>query len=262
MSKTIRTIKRNVANFKLSIMRKRMMSSRYKTSCIERIRGYSLRITDGPNYYIQYKDVFFHQIYRFDAQRTDPLILDCGSNIGMSILYFKYIYPESRIIGFEPDPKIFRILQENITGNGLDNVKLVNVALGSKPGYTRFLSNGSSGGLITEGSNTITVKVEMLSTYLDEPVDFLKLNIEGQELDVLKEIKSKKRLSNVKEMVLEYHGWAGGKQLLGNILNLLDINGFRYLVHDFDYETCANSKPPFRLTPKTNWFCLVYAQRG
>ena len=62
-------------------------------------------------------------------------------------------------------------------------------------------------------------------------------------------------------MVLEYHGWAEGEQHLGEILCLLDREGFRYLVHDFDAETCSASKPPFRLKPGRNWFCLVYATR-
>jgi hypothetical protein len=73
--------------------------------------NYSVRINDGPNFYILYKDIFIHRIYHFEAQRPDPLILDCGSNIGMSILYFKHIYPRARVIGFEPDPAIFPYLE-------------------------------------------------------------------------------------------------------------------------------------------------------
>jgi len=61
--------------------------------------------------------------------------------------------------------------------------------------------------------------------------------------------------------VLEYHGWPDGEQRLGDILNLLDRQGYSYLVHDFDAETCGASKPPFRLTSQTTWFCLVYARR-
>jgi hypothetical protein len=48
---------------------------------------------------------------------------------------------------------------------------------------------------------------------------------------------------------------------LGDILNLLDRQGFCYLVHDFDAETCPTTKPPFRLTQETTWFCLVYARK-
>src|SRR5205809_4352097 len=73
-----------------------------------------IHINDALNFYILYKDIFVRKIYHFEPQRPDPLILDCGSNIGMSILYFKPAYPKSRVIGFEPDPSIFPYLKENV----------------------------------------------------------------------------------------------------------------------------------------------------
>lgn len=78
---------------------------------------------------------------------------------------------------------------------------------------------------------------------------------------MLQETADSGRLHNVRELVLEYHGWPHGEQRLGDILALLDRRGFRDLVHDFDAETCAASKPPIRLTPHTTWFCLVYTCR-
>ena len=100
-----------------------------RTSGVEHFLGYTVHITDGPNFYMQYKDTFIKRIYDFKAVRTDPLIIDGGSNIGMSILYFKRIYPAARIIGFEPDSVIFRILRENVTHNRLKDVTLINAGL-------------------------------------------------------------------------------------------------------------------------------------
>ena len=62
-------------------------------------------------------------------------------------------------------------------------------------------------------------------------------------------------------MVVEYHGWVKGKQPLGNILKLLERNEYRYLIHDFDNETCSVSKPPFHINPDNAWFCLIFAER-
>jgi len=232
-----------------------------KSGAIMRCSNYTVRITDGPNFYIQYKDEFIRRIYHFEAIRPDPLIIDGGSNIGMSILYFKHVYPGARIIGFEPDPAIFYILKENVTRNGLTDVTLVNAGLGEETGTISFIPDESAGGRFAKGEGSVTVQVKQLSDYIGEPVDFLKLNIEGEELAVLQEAEASGRLRNVRELVLEYHGWANGEQRLGEILNLLDRQGFRYLIHDFDAETCGASKPPFRLTPQTTWFCLVYARR-
>lgn len=243
----------------LDQLRRKVWTS--KPGSLIRFLDYTVNINDGPNFYILYKDIFIKRIYHFQAQRPNTLIVDGGSNMGMSILYFKHVYPQSRVIGFEPDPAIFRILQDNVTHNGLKGVTLVNAALGAQSGMATFLADGSAGGHLEGGGDSIRVRVEPLSDYLAESVDFLKLNIEGQELPVLQEAAASGKLGNVRELVLEYHGWAGGEQRLGAILELLDCQGFRYLIHDFDAETCGASKPPFCMTPQTTWFCLVYARR-
>lgn len=246
---------------RLARLRRRMFAKPPRTSGVERVLGYTVHITDGPNFYMQYKDEFIRRIYHFEAARPDPLIIDGGSNMGMSILYFKHVYSQARIIGFEPDPAIFAILQENVTRNSLTDVTLINAGLSAQAGTATFTPDGRAGGRIGGGQSSIEVRMERLSDYLNGPVDFLKLNIEGEELPVLQEAADSGKLRHVREMVLEYHGWPNGEQRLGDILNLLDRHGYRYLVHGFDAETCGTSKPPFRLTPQTTWFCLVYARR-
>lgn len=231
-----------------------------KTGAEMRFLNYTVQITDGPNYYMQYKDEFINRIYHFNAQRPDPLIIDGGSNMGMSILAFKRVYPQARIIGFEPDPAIFRLVTANLSRNKISDVQLVNAGLAAEDGETCFTPDGQAGGQLTN-TGQVRVRMERLSKYLTDPVDFLKLNIEGAELDVLTEAAQAGCLRNIRELVLEYHGWPKQEQRLGSILNLLDKQGYRYLVHDFDAETCGASKPPFRLSANTTWFCLVYAKR-
>jgi len=224
--------------------------------------GFRLRITDGPNAYMQLKDVFVRGIYRFNASRPDPLIVDGGSNMGISILGFRRDHPASRIIAFEPDPEIGGLLKANLKRNQAEqNVTVVNAGLGDADGMATFAADGSAGGRVEAQAAGNSIRIERLSTYLREPVDFLKLNIEGQELPVLRECAAAGALANVRQMVVEYHGWAGGKQCLGDLLNLLDSQGFRYFVHDFDDETCSTTKPPFRHRPRAHWFCLVHGQR-
>ena len=221
-----------------------------------------LRITDGPNAYMQFKDVFVRGIYRFACDRPDPLIIDGGSNMGISILGFRRDHPRSRIIGFEPDPWIFQMLKENLAENGkAEGVTLVQAGLGTENGTANFTADASAGGRLG-GEAQVIVPVVKLSEYLAEPVDFLKLNIEGEELTVLRECAACGALANVRQMVVEYHGWPNAPQHLGDLLNLLDQQGFRYLVHDFDSETCSTSKPPFRLRARAPWFCLVHAARS
>jgi len=223
--------------------------------------GYRIRITDGPSFYIQWKDEFVHQIYRFETDTKAPLIIGGGSNIGVSILYVKRLYPAARIIGFEPDPDIFRILQENVSVNRLDGVELINAGLGSETRVAHFVADHSAGGRVADEAGSIDVRIVPLSESITDTVDFLKLNIEGEELPVLRELESSGKLGLVQQLVLEYHGWPAGEQRLGGILELLGRNGFRYLIHDFDAETGSETKPPFSWHRGKTWFCLVYATR-
>lgn len=244
---------------RLSLFRRRVWDR--EPGAVIGFPGYSVKITDGPNFYMQYKDEFVNRIYHFDSKRPDPVIIDCGSNMGMSILHFKHVCPSARITGFEPDPELFRLLSDNLARNKIVGVRLVNAGLAAVAGEACFDPDGHAGGKAVD-SGSLRVRMELLSTYLDEEVDFLKLNIEGAELDVLTEVADAGRLQRVRQLVLEYHGWPGQRQRLGDILNLFEREGYRYLVHDFDAETCAASKPPFRLQADTTWFCLVYAIRN
>jgi hypothetical protein len=145
--------------------------------------------------------------------------------------------------------------------NNIKGVTLIDAGLAGIEGEGEFLGDEASGGLLGSGKNSVKVRVEMLSKYLDEPVDFLKLNIEGKEIAVMEEVANSGKLCNVQELVIEYHGWPNKDQRLGYLLRILDHQGFRYLVHDYDFETGRASKPPFHWTPRTTWYCLVYGRR-
>jgi FkbM family methyltransferase len=227
-----------------------------------RLDGLDIAYTDLMSLYMEYKDIFARRIYHFDSVKPSPRVIDGGGCIGMSVLYVKRVYPGAKVITFEPDDQMREVLVRNIAVNRLNNVDVIPAGLAGQEGTACFQPDGSDGGKMIEGSAGLTtIRTVRLSDYLVEPADFVKLNIEGQELPVLREVEASGRLSNIRELVLEYHGWADGPQCLGAILELLDRNGFRYLVHDFDHETNPASKPPFRLARPKTWFCLVYARR-
>jgi FkbM family methyltransferase len=233
----------------------------------EQLLNYTVRINNGPVFYFLYKDIFIKRSYHFEAQRPDPLIIDCGSNTGMSILYFKHVYPKARIIGFEPDPVIFSNLQENVRRNRLDDIQLIQAAAAGREGKLTFYSDGACGSCLAEylpahipaGWRKYEVPCVRLRTYLAEPVDFLKMNIEGAEYEVLKD--SVERLRMIQEMVIEYHHHPGLPRTLHKILAIIHEQGFEYLLNDFDSETNGEVRPPFHLTPETRYWLLIYARR-
>ena len=226
-----------------------------------KILGYPVQYTDQLSLYFEFKDIFKNRIYHFNSGKRTPFVIDAGSCIGMSILYFKHIYPGARIIGFEPDREIFKILQDNVNRNNLSNIELINAALSSNEGELVFYPDGTDGGSLVfeSGKEPTKINAVKLSSYINEPVDFLKMNIEGAELEVLTEISGK--LHYVKYMVIEYHSFDNYDQKLHKILSLLNENGFMYLINDFDGETNPAVRTPFRLEKNTRYFLLIYAKR-
>ncbi len=232
-----------------------------------RFLNYTFRLNDGPNFYILYKDIFINRNYFFQAQTPSPLILDCGSNIGMSIAYFKHVYPQARVIGFEPDPKIFSYLEENVRRNGLSNVSLVQAAVAGRDGPLKFYSDGKYASCLSNHKtaevaddwSVYNVPSVRLGDYLSERVDFVKMNIEGAEFEVLADIEG--RLRQVREIIIEYHHLPGLPRTLHKILELLNRQGFEYLINDFDSETNVGVRAPFCLNPESRYFLLIYAKR-
>lgn len=234
-----------------------------------RLADFDVRINDGGvTPFDLYEDIFVNRVYDFEAQRPDPRILDCGTNIGMSVLYFKQRYPLASVVGFEPDPTILPFLRENLDRNSVTGVEVVHAALGARPGTLILNSDGGAAshleGYEPEGDATDWATFEVpcvrLSDYLDEPVDYMKMNIEGAEYEVLGECEPKIR--QIREMNIEYHRLPGVPCTLHEILELLARNGFLYTVSDFGLAMYGSARPPVDLGRHARWWRQIYACRA
>lgn len=199
--------------------------------------GYTLledgiEFTDSLSFYGGYEDIFMKKKYAFRALNRNPYIIDCGSNIGLSIIFFKQYYPDAEICGFEPDPTIFKVLQRNISKRKIKKIDLHNSAVGSEVGNINFIPDAGFSGRVSEKptENTISVPVEKLSKYITKEVDLLKLDIEGHEVEVLQEIREKLKL--VKNIFIEYHSILKREQNLDALLKILKENSFRVHLKD------------------------------
>lgn len=163
-------------------------------------------------------EIFREKPYHFETDKKQPLIIDAGSNIGIATLFFKQQYPDSNILCFEPDPEAFKLLKKNVTCNHLEDVKLINAALSDQEGEVNFFgqvymkdadARGNSlidtWGLQRQRNDTIKVQAVKLSSYINQEVDFLKIDIEGAEQRVLEELEQADKLKFIKHMSLEVH---------------------------------------------------------
>jgi FkbM family methyltransferase len=209
--------------------------------------GFQIESFDAKTLHFLYSEIFARQHYYFRSDAESPFIFDCGANLGMATLYFKWLYPHSRIQAIEPDPATFRLLERNVSANRLENVVTHNVALWDKEEDIDFFIGAEAGTLTmsTEPSreaNRIGIKVpaRRLSDLIHEPVDFLKLDVEGAEHRVLSDLAATGKVSLCKQMVIEYHHHIPGQESrLAGFLKLLEQSGFRYWLHASFYPVAA-----------------------
>jgi FkbM family methyltransferase len=199
-------------------------------------------IHDIASFKLGYDELFTQEMYKFCAKRINPFIIDCGANLGMSVIYFKELYPGSSIIAFEPDNYIFGFLQKNVKSFGYNNVELINAALWDSEGTISFLAEGGAGGRIETKQNEdnyIKVNTVRLKDFIiKQKVDFLKIDIEGAEYRVIKDCSDV--LKDIDFIFVEYHSLLNEKQKLHEILRIIDDAGFRYHIKD-----AYTSKHPF-----------------
>jgi FkbM family methyltransferase len=192
-----------------------------------------------------YREIFVRQYYYFRARNESPVILDCGANVGMASLYFKWLYPKSRVRAFEPDPTTFQLLQQNLNKNHLD-VEAYNCALWDEDGVLQFYVDSTNPGSLVMSANAFRSKAEpikvmarRLSEFIDSPIDFLKLDVEGAEHRVLGDLVQAGKLKHIRQMVVEYH--QEQKSCLAGFLQELETAGFEYQIHASRYPVTSQS---------------------
>jgi FkbM family methyltransferase len=169
-----------------------------------------------------------------------PMVVDGGANTGLATLYFALRWPGARILAFEPSSSAFRLLELNVEANAIA-AELHPVALGRTAGTAElFLDTSRPAATMNSlrpdrlGSGaTETVRVVTLSDYIDGPVDLVKLDVEGAELDVVEDLAETGALDAVANAVLEHHSHTDRRlEGLGRIRDLLTASGFQVEVSD------------------------------
>lgn len=152
--------------------------------------------------------------------------IDIGANCGVATIILAKQNPKSKIYAFEPDPNVFKVLEENVNINNLSNVILFNYAI-SNPETKNIdlcFHPSYSGGNTTyaDKSNiclffnnndikTINVKCisldELIDTYNIDNIELLKIDCEGAEYDIIYTSNSIKQ-NKIKNIVGEFHNLA------------------------------------------------------
>jgi len=187
--------------------------------------------SNPPEFLHTLKEIFVHEIYKA-FYPTGSYIIDCGANIGLSTIYFKEQCSDAEIIAFEPDTKNFELLSKNIASLNLTNITIRKEAVWIDDTEIDFSDEGTMGSKIELNSvkKTNPVKAIKLKNLLFKKVNFLKLDIEGAEYLVIKDIAPE--LQKVENLFIEYHGKFNQINELTDIFIIIQQAGFHYYIKE------------------------------
>jgi FkbM family methyltransferase len=180
-----------------------------------------IQLRDGKVFFIRswttgfiFEEIFVDGVY--DVLKNAPSrIVDIGANTGMFVLRAKQLWPNAKILAFEPEPNNYRALCETIKINALTNVEAINAAVADKDGsITLFIHPRNIGGHSTvhhHSSDGIVVQTFRLDKFINllpnQTCDLLKIDCEGGELAIF-ECLDQKTANCIKTIVYEPDGAA------------------------------------------------------
>lgn len=139
-------------------------------------------------------DSFFSQFHVSPVElKQDATIFDLGSNVGYTIVHFKYLYPDSTIIGVELDDENYKLCVRN--AGELKNVHLVNAAVwidengieydASLHAHSFAVSEMQEKNSFLKKASSVTIE-SLIKKYNISKIDYLKMDIEGAEKNIFR----------------------------------------------------------------------------
>ncbi|WP_423820815.1 FkbM family methyltransferase [Salinisphaera sp. SPP-AMP-43] len=131
----------------------------------------------------------------------DGAFVDCGVNVGQTLLKVKSLQPERPYIGFEPNPACVYYLNELKRRNRLSYCDIVPAGIADRDGVATLYSYDESGhdskasmrhdrGIdVVSTQHVATVSADTVESLVGEqPISIIKIDVEGLELDVTKSL--------------------------------------------------------------------------
>jgi FkbM family methyltransferase len=175
------------------------------------------------------------EILEHFTPKEGDIVVDIGAAFGFyTILASKMIGPIGKVIAIEPQPESFHMLNSNIKLNKLSNVKTLNYAVFSKETKLQLYSSYS---IIPEraGKNTLDfIEVDcnkldnlILQTGKINEVNWIKIDVEGAELEVLKGAANILSKGKDISLLIEIHNISEGRNHYQSIIDLLKKYDFK-----------------------------------
>jgi FkbM family methyltransferase len=134
------------------------------------------------------------------------LVVDLGANVGFSVLLWARRFPDASVLAFEPHPSHLELLYRHVVRNGLEGrIQVVAAAASDHVGVARLTQEENESRVVGgDGSDGLPVRVvDFFSEVAGSHIDFLKVDIEGGEFELLRDERF--AALGVSAMVLEWH---------------------------------------------------------
>lgn len=147
------------------------------------------------------------------AIREGDVVVDAGAYTGHFTVYAaKKVGPRGKVISFEADSSIYRLLEENVKLNNLTNVTLINKGVWSSEAELKFDSRGT-GSHIVDGESADRAIKSIQTVSLDQAleelgishVDLIKMDIEGAEIEAVNGARRLMEQPGVHFAIASYH---------------------------------------------------------
>ncbi len=228
--------------------------------------GFIVSFENYSDFYWTFMEIFVNDEYYFKTKNNTPFIVDCGGNIGISVLYFKYLYPNAHILVFEALPDNANILEGNVKRNNLKNIEVVRKAVGGKYEKLRIYGDRRAATICKEFKNkkhlennstaekVTNISIVRLSNYINKQVSFLKMDIESAEGEVFKDLYKYGKIQYVEKTTFEYHRFSLKYNKLSNIIKYLEDSGM-------ETTFIIDSQDPSHITRRDYSHIMVVAER-
>lgn len=229
------------------LLLRRLLAKTGKGGGVWKFAGHDLYFANEGLMQFVFEEIFTGFDYFVQLNTAKPRILDCGGNIGTSVIFFKMLYPGAVIDVFEPAPDSLELLNKNITSYGFQDVTVHAVAVGENDSEIDFFVDDErpsslEASACEERTNVrkIAVPVKRLSQFIDGRVDLLKIDIEGSEWGVMQDLEASGAFKVIESIVVEYHHHLSpGDDRLAAFLGYFERNGFTY-------QLSANPRRPYQ----------------